>query len=455
MLAFRGSFVHCLEYGQMDIMLDKLLVVKDGKIVHMSPGHDEDVILKEFNLDASCVRRLHEGQFLIPGLIDTHVHAPQYKFTGTGTDVPLMEWLQKYTFPTEASYRDLDAAVHRYDLLVKRFLSNGTTTATYFGTIHLNANKVLVESIIALGQRAVVGKVNMDRESPDSYMEPTEQGLIDAEEFIKFTLAKKCSRIYPCITPRFIPTCTVESMKGLAEIAKKYDVHIQSHISECCGEVSFVRHLHPEHKTDAHVFDQVGLLTNKSLMAHGTLLTDDDIRLLVERGTSIAHCPMSNFFLGDACFRVNHAMKLGLKVGLGTDVAGGISPSMLSSIRMSVVNSRCLRAHKLAVKGGLIVTPEMEEDVMSYKEGLYLATMGGARALNIEHQVGSFEVGKEFDALLVDVNVNGGPFDIFDGDTIEDQFEKFINLGDDRNIVEVYVQGILVKKGDLFLTDLQ
>lgn len=289
------------------------------------------------------------------------------------------------------------------------------------------------------------------RESPDDYVEPTEQGLIDAEEFVKYALSKNSSRIYPCITPRFIPTCTIESMKGLAAIAKKYDVHIQSHISECCGEVSFVRHLHPEHKTDAHVFDQVGLLTAKSLMAHGTLLTDDDIKILVERGTSVAHCPLSNFFLGDACFRVNHVMKLGLKVGLGTDVAGGISPSMLSSIRMAVVNSRCLRAHKLALKGGLEVTPEMEEDVISFKEGLYLATMGGAKALNIDHQIGSFEEGKEFDALLVDVNVEGGPFDIFDGDTIEDQFEKFINLGDDRNILEVYVQGVLVKSGDKFL----
>eukprot|EP00798_Chlamydomonas_sp_ICE-L_P022726 gene22726-29887_t len=147
-------------------------------------------------------------------------------------------------------------------------------------------------------------------------------------------------------------------------------------------------------------------------------------------------------------------MKLGLKVGLGTDVAGGISPSMLSSIRMAVVNSRCLRAHKLAVKGGLDVTPDMEEDVISFKEGLYLATMGGdVKALNTEHQVGTFEEGKEFDALLIDVNVPDGPFDIFDGDTYEDQFEKFINLGDDRNIIEVYIQGTMVKQGGVFTGD--
>eukprot|EP00798_Chlamydomonas_sp_ICE-L_P022725 gene22725-29885_t len=302
-LAFRGQFVHTPAYGVLDLLLDKIMIVKDGKIVKMAPGAEEEAVLKTFDLDASCVRRLEEGQFFLPGLIDTHVHAPQYKFTGTGTDVPLMEWLQKYTFPVERSYEDAEAAKYRYNLLVKRFLSNGTTTATYFGSLHLQPNLILVDTIEALGQRAVVGKVNMDRESPDMYQETTEQGLAEAEEFVKYTLAKKSTRIYPCITPRFIPTCTIEIMKGLAGIAKKYNVHIQSHISECCGEVKCVRQQHPEYKTDALVFDDVGLLTDKALMAHGTLLTDDDIKLLAARGTSVAHCPLSNFFLGDACFR--------------------------------------------------------------------------------------------------------------------------------------------------------
>ncbi|KAG1674922.1 hypothetical protein FOA52_014715 [Chlamydomonas sp. UWO 241] len=492
---FRGTLVHTPLYGQMDMLLDRIVVVIGAKIDQIVHGDAEGEVLASLGVSPEQVTRLQDGQFLMPGLIDTHVHAPQYKFTGTGTDVPLMEWLKKYTFPAETSFQDLEQARHRYDLLVKRFLSNGTTTATYFGSLHIEPNKVLVDSIVRLGQRAVVGKVNMDRESPDNYIEGTAQGLADAEEFVQgmhrawrtrrslynmdnniegtaqgladaeefvqYALATKCSRVYPCITPRFIPTCTMESMKGLAAIARKYDVHIQSHISECCGEVSFSRHLHPEFRCDAHVFDEAGLLTNKTLMAHGTLLDDDAIRLLVERGTSVSHCPLSNFFLGDAWFRVNHTMNLGLKVGLGTDVAGGISASMLTSIRMAVVNARCLRAHKLHVKGGFdnkmtarfTVTPDMEEDLISYKEGLYLATMGSARAINIDDKVGSFEVGKEWDALLVDVNVPGGPFDIFDGDSMEDQFEKFINLGDDRNIVEVYVQGTCVKRGDEFTGD--
>ncbi|KAL6750281.1 hypothetical protein V8C86DRAFT_2816921 [Haematococcus lacustris] len=454
-LAFRGTLVHTPAYGQMDIMLDKVVIVQNGKIVKITAGSEEATVLDIWDIPASAVRRLADGEFLMPGLIDTHVHAPQYKFTGTGTDVPLMEWLRKYTFPVESSYQDVAAAKYRYPLLVKRFLSNGTTTATYFGSLHLEPNKVLVDVIAELGQRAVVGKVNMDRESPDSYMEPTQQGIEEAEAFIKYTLAKKCGRLYPCITPRFIPTCTVEMMRALADLARKYHVHVQSHISECCGEVSCVRHLHPEHASDTHVFDSVGLLDSgrQTLMAHGTLLSDDDIRHLAAKGVSVSHCPLSNFFLGDACFRVNHSMALGLKVGLGTDVAGGISPSMLTAIRMAVVNSRCLRAHKLALKGGYQVTPDMEVDVLSYKEGLYLATLGGAKALGIDHQVGTFAEGKDFDALIIDINVPGGPFDVFDGDTLEDQFEKFINLGDDRNIVEVYVAGAAVKLGDTFLGD--
>ncbi|PNH11926.1 Guanine deaminase [Tetrabaena socialis] len=365
---FRGTFFHTPAYGQLDALRDTLVVVQDGKIARIAPGSEEAAVMREFGLQQ--VRQLQarmamEGQYFVPGFIDTHVHAPQYKFTGTGTDVPLMDWLEKYTFPSECSFRDLEAAQHRYSLLVKRFLANGTTTAMYYGSLHLAPNTVLVDTIEALGQRAVVGKVNMDRHSPEDYMESTADGLRDAEEFLKYTLAKKSSRIMPCITPRFIPTCTPELMK------------------------------------------------------------------------------------------VAHALSLGLKVGLGTDVAGGISPSMLTAQRMAVVNSRCLRAHKLAVAGGTRVTPEMETDVITFKEALWLATMGGAQALDLADRIGSFEVGKEFDALLVDTAMGGtsGPFDVFADEDDLNHFEKFINLGDDRNLVEVYVQGVCVKRGSAFLLD--
>ncbi|KAG2454759.1 hypothetical protein HYH02_000594 [Chlamydomonas schloesseri] len=443
--AFRGTFFHTPAYGQLEALRDAVVVVQDGKIARVGSSNEEAALMREFGLS-------EEGQYFVPGFIDTHVHAPQYKFTGTGTDEALMDWLKKYTFPAEGSFRDLDAAHQRYALLVKRFLANGTTTAMYYGSLHLEPNLILVDTIERLGQRAVVGKVNMDRHSPEDYVEATADGIRDAEEFIKYTQGKKCSRIEPCITPRFIPTCTPELMKGLAALALKYGTHIQSHISECCGEVNCVREMHPEYASDAAVFEEMGLLTSKTVMAHGTLLSDADIKHLAARGTAVSHCPLSNFFLGDAFFKVNHAISLGLKVGLGTDVAGGIQPSMLSAQRMAVVNSRCLRAHKLAVSGGTIVTPEMETDVITFKEALWLATVGGAQALNMEDRVGTFAVGKEFDALLVDTTLGGtaGPFDVFEGEDDLQRFEKFINLGDDRNLLEVYVQGKCVKRGDTF-----
>ncbi|KXZ46833.1 hypothetical protein GPECTOR_40g567 [Gonium pectorale] len=431
-LAFRGTFFHTPTYGQLEALRDAVVVVKDGRIARIAKAEEEAAVLRDFGL--SEARRL------------------KYKFTGTGTDVPLMDWLKKYTFPAECSFQDIEAARQRYALLVKRFLANGTTTAMYYGSLHLEPNTVLVDTIERLGQRAVVGKVNMDRHSPDNYVEATQDGLRDAEAFIQYTLGRKCSRIQPCITPRFIPTCTPELMKGLAELARKYGTHIQSHISECCGEVNCVREMHPEYASDAAVFEEMGLLTSRTVMAHGTLLSDDDIRHLASRGTAVSHCPLSNFFLGDAFFKVNHALSLGLKVGLGTDVAGGISPSMLSAQRMAVVNSRCLRAHKLAVSGGTTVTPEMEKDVITFKEALWLATVGGAQALDLADRVGTFEEGKEFDALLVDTTLGGtdGPFDVFPGEDDLERFEKFINLGDDRNLLEVYVQGVCVKRGDIF-----
>ncbi|GLC60250.1 hypothetical protein PLESTB_001590700 [Pleodorina starrii] len=451
--AFRGTFFHTPSYGRLDALRNAVLVVQDGKIARIADVSEEDAVREEFGL--SEVRQLQAGQYFLPGFVDTHVHAPQYQFTGTGTDEPLMEWLKKYTFPAECSFQDLEAARHRYSLLVRRFLANGTTTAMYYGSLHLQPNLVLVDSIERLGQRAVVGKVSMDRLSSDDYIESVPDGLRDAEAFVTYTLGKKCSRIEPCITPRFIPTCTPELMKGLASLARKYNCHIQSHISECCGQVNCVREMHPEYASDAAVFEEMGLLTSRTVMAHGTLLSDADIRHLASRGTAVSHCPLSNFMFGDAFFRVNHALSLGLKVGLGTDVAGGISPSMLSAQRMAVVNSRCLRAHKLAVSGGTIVTSEMEKDVITFKEALWLATVGGAQALDMADRVGTFEVGKEFDALLVDTNLGGtsGPFDVFEGEDDDQRFEKFINLRDDRNLIEVYVQGVCVKRGADFPLD--
>lgn len=450
---FRGTLVHSKVYGVVEYLRDTIVVVgaSSGKILHVLPGADEEGILLKYNLSHNDVRRLADTQFLCPGFIDTHIHAPQYVFAGTGTDLPLMDWLKKYTFPTEESFQDPKSALTRYSLLVKRLLGLGTTTATYYGTIHLEQCKILADLVEIYGQRAVLGKVNMDRNSPETYIEDAETGVAEADEFVQYCQAKDCTRVMPCITPRFIPTCSLDSMKSLAEVAKKYGVHIQTHISESLDEMAFVKSLHAEAKHDGEILEEAGLLHNKSILAHATLLTDEETELLIERGCGIAHCPLSNFFVSDAFFRVNHSKKQGLKVGLGTDVAGGYSPSMLDSMRSCVINSRALRTHKITMQRMGVWSGNAEEDVLTFKEAFWLATQGGAEVLGLEDMLGSFEVGKEFDAVLVETAATGGPFDVFDVDSLSERFEKFINLGDDRNISEVYVQGRCVKRGDVFL----
>jgi len=237
----------------------------------------------------------------------------------------------------------------------------------------------------------------------------------------------------------------------LAELAKRYDVHIQSHISESKDEVEFVHFLHPDRGggRDAEIFDELNLLTNKTILAHGNYITDQEAKLLKKRGAAISHCPLSNVFFAHKIFPLHHFSTVvsssspsfsssssnSLKIGLGTDVAGGYAPTMLNAIRQAVISHHILAAMEDVDSIGKI----------NYLDGFWFATMGGAIALGIEQTIGSLNIGKDFDALVIDTSPKGiVPFDVFATDSIHNIFEKFINLGDDRNIVQVYIQGKLV-----------
>eukprot|EP01117_Protostelium_nocturnum_P001766 TRINITY_DN1218_c0_g1_i3.p1 TRINITY_DN1218_c0_g1~~TRINITY_DN1218_c0_g1_i3.p1 ORF type:complete len:424 (+),score=97.23 TRINITY_DN1218_c0_g1_i3:1478-2749(+) len=388
---------------------------------------------RESKVNDASVEIIKPCSFVIPGLIDTHVHAPQFAFHGSATGIPLMDWLKFHTFPSESRLKDVNIARKLYRKLVKRMLRNGTTCALYFATIHLEASKILSDITEELGQRAFIGKISMDQNSIPEYVESTERSLLDTEEFIRYVLNKKIELVKPVVTPRFIPTCSLDLMKGLGKLANQYNVHIQSHISESDDQVSFVQFLHPN-RSDTEIFDECGLLTNKTVMAHGTHLDEEDVKTLVSRGTSISSCPLSNFFFANRIFPLEENQRKGLKIGLGTDIAGGYSISSLSSIRNLVIASKALSIQKK--------DSSLEID---YQTGFWHATMGGAISLGIEDEVGSFAVGKRFDALLIDCSVEEENFahgvDSFDGDSASILFEKFINCGDERNIQKVWVDG--------------
>jgi len=232
-----------------------------------------------------------------------------------------------------------------------------------------------------------------------------------------------------------VPTCSSQLMRALGELAKEFDAPIQSHLSENIPEVAWVSKLHPDQTSYAGVYDAHGLLTARTIMAHCVHLKDEELRLLAERRTSVAHCPNSNFSLTSGVLNVRKVQSFGIVVGLGTDVSGGYSPSMLDAMRQAIIASKVTHF------------ADSSRAPLDYQEAFYLATRGGAAALGLDKSVGWFRNGLDFDALLVDCKgvCQNPPFDIYEGDSVEDMVSKFVFLGDDRNISEVYVAGKRIK----------
>lgn len=288
-----------------------------------------------------------------------------------------------------------------------------------------------------MGQRAYIGKVCLDQHAPQGYIETTKEAVERTEAFIQYCQSQEQPELLvPVVTPRFLPTCSPALLQQLGDLARRYNVPVQSHISESLDEVAFVKSLYQRDVADTEIFDQHGLLTNRTVMAHGVHLSPKDVDLLVERGSSVAVCPLSNVYFANGIFPAHaYHVQRGLKAGLGTDVAGGYSPSMLNSIRHAALASRYL-----ATQQNYDASVQID-----WVTGLYLATLGGARCLGIDNKIGTFDVGKKMDALLIDVSSPGSPIDVFEGEESlrywEDLVEKFINLGDDRNILTVWVNG--------------
>jgi len=421
-----GTFIHTVD-GKLEVLENSYIAVENGLIKSITKEKPEGKFDEIFEAKTN--------QIILPGLIDTHIHAPQYVFAGCGFDLPLLEWLNKYTFPAESKFSDVEHAKRVYEAVVDKTLAHGTTTACYFATIWTESSYLLADICRKRGQRAFVGKVSMDRNSPDFYVETTADAIEKAGKFAD-SFSDKDDIVQAVVTPRFVPTCTPELMKALGEISKKHGgMLIQSHVSENLGEIEWVKSLHPECPDYTSVYDEFNLLNDKTILAHGIHLTDNEIKLLAKKGAAIAHCPSSNFMLYSGIADVRKLIDAGVKVGLGTDVAGGPSPSIIDAMRNALICSRSnLFQHR---KEGKEYKPLETADVLS------LATERGAKALSIDDKVGNFKVGKQFDAIVADMTA--GVCDCFCDETPSDLLDKFVQRADDRNIIRVYVRGKLVK----------
>jgi len=429
----RGLLVDCDKNAKLRTE-DGILVVKGEKVLEKTKYESLDNLLSKYKIEADSVISLSESQFLMPGLIDTHIHAPQFPNAGLALDLTLLDWLQRYTFPTEEKMSDLARAEEVYARCVRSTLDSGTTTASYFGTIHLEACILLAKICKSLGQRALIGKVNMDRNSPPTYCEDTEESLRSTNTFIEAIRKIESQLIKPIITPRFVPSCSRDLMMELGKMAKNYDLNVQTHLSENLSEVQWVSQLEPDCQNYTDVYKKCNLLGPKTMLAHCCHLSEPEIKILATSGSGVAHCPNSNFSLKSGVCDVKRLWESGVKVGLGTDVAGGFSPSILNTMRMAVMASNTLTFSQ----GRSGFAP------LGFSDALYLATRGGAGLLDMEDDLGALEPGMQADMILVDMDAHNNTR-LFGTESTEDIVSKFVFLADDRNISKVWVAGKCVK----------
>ena len=418
--AVKGNIVFTKEFGKYEIFENGYIVVCGKSIIG---------VYKELTEEYRDIRVEDYGNSLIiPGFVDLHLHAPQFGNLGLGLDKELMPWLEAYTFPEEAKFSDVDYARKVYSAFIRELWKNGTTRACVFATIHKNSSKLLMDMFAEAGLSAFVGKVNMNRNSPEFLIETTEASIKDTREILE-EYSEKYELVKPIITPRFVPTCNMELLKALGDLAKEFNVPVQSHLSENQGEISFVRELHPESKNYASVYEEAGLFgQTPTVMAHCVLVDEDEIELMAKNKVFVAHSPNSNCNLSSGIAPVRRLISRGVPVGLASDISGGHSTSMLDVIvnTAQVANLKWIESHKV-------------EKPFTTAELFYLATKGGGEFFG---KVGSFEEGYEFDALVID----DSSLPAFQPLSIEQRLQKFIYTGDDRNIAERYVAGKKVEE---------
>ena len=447
--AFLGNAVHAPMRGQVEYLPDALIVVNaDGTIlsVHRSGSNDWDTLAASHRAAGTLVT-VPPGHYLLPGFVDLHVHAPQWPQLGLALDLPLEEWLQKCTFPLEARFSDLAFAHAAYESMVDALLANGTTTALYFASIHLAATQLLADICLKRSQRALIGRVAMDNpdQCPDFYRDASAQAAeADTREFIRYVRSMRGNEglILPVITPRFIPSCTDDLLSRLGSLVRETGCHVQTHCSESDWAHAFV--LERYGVTDTAALERFGLLTRRTVLAHGNFIGDADVATIVAQGAGIAHCPLSNVYFSDAVFPLRRMLDRGVHVGLGTDISGGASPSILENARHAVIASRSLES---GVDPTLSRTERRSPDSrIDAPTAFWLATAGGGIALDLK--VGLFREGYQFDAVVIDPTTRSSNLRLKDGATPDEVLQKIVYHGARANILETWVANRRVHSRD-------
>ena len=413
----KGNIIYSKNPSDLVIHENAFLVCAEGLTAGIFPELPEEYASFPLYDYGKCL--------IIPGLVDLHVHAPQYTYRGLGMDKELLDWLQTYAFPEESRYEDPDYAERAYRIFVEKMRTNATTRACIFATAHVPATLLLMEMLEKSGLITYVGKVSMDRNASAPLCEESPAVAAAAVEKWLKTSLKKYKNTKPMLTPRFIPSCTDELLTFLGRFQKKYHVPVQSHLSENLSEIAWVRELCPYSSDYGEAYEHFGLFGGNAptVMAHGVWPGKREFARIKERGVYIAHCPQSNTNIASGIAPVRQYLDAGIHIGLGSDVAGGSSDSifraMLDAIQVSKLRWRLIT---------------QDDAPITLDEAFYMATAGGGEFFG---KVGKFEEGYEFDAVVLDDENLPTPREF----STHERLERIVYLGDDRNIAAKFVAG--------------
>ena len=415
--AIKGNIVEARRLGELTITEHGVLLLEDGRVLGVYPalpGAYEGVAVADYG-----------DRLILQSFCDMHMHAPQYPLMGMGMDLPLLEWLNKYAFPTEAAFADTALAEKLFTQLARAFVDNGTTRVCLFSSLHCDATLLLMAALEAEGVTGYVGKVNMDRNCMEGYQETTEGSK--AETLRWLDACGRFSHVKPILTPRFTPACTDELMAWLGALAKERGLYVQSHLSENVAEIAWVKKLHPDCRQYWETYDKFGLLTDHTIMAHCVYSDEREQAALRERNVLVAHSPDSNIAICSGHAPIRRMLDNGLWVALASDVSGG------ALLPMNQVMTACIRTSK-AVR----IEANWDVPFLTVAEAYYLGTTSAARYFG---GGAGFAAGDPLHAVVVD----DASFPAIGTLSVAERFERAIYLMTAENVVAVYGDGKLLK----------
>ena len=424
MRALRASVLHCLadpgeesDRNAFEYFDDGLLVVEDGHVSELGPANE---LVRKLPADAEVLDCT--GKLIVPGFIDCHVHFPQLDIIGS-FGAQLLDWLNQYAYPAELKFADPDYARDVARAFVNELLRNGTTTALVFGTVHTHSADAIFEVADAKGMRLIAGKVLMDSNCPEALRDDPQTGYAESKALIERWHGN--GRLGYAITPRFALTSSREQLEATGRLAAEYpDVWIHTHLAENHDEVEQIARQFPDSRSYLDVYDRYELLRARAVFAHCLHMDDEDRATMASKGGAAAFCPTSNLFLGSGLFDLPAMRAAGVRCGLGTDVGGGTSLSLLATAS---------EAYKVL---------HLQEHALPATRALYLATLGAAEALYLDDRIGNFAPGKEADVVVLDFA--GSPLTArrtAAAQSIEEKLFALMTLADDRNVASTWVMG--------------